>query len=77
MTYDEATAYLRDLIGSRDWVGFLVIIRATPLTLGESKTQISDTKEFVRTLTLSKVQQEQLTDGDAAQEDQERAWLLA
>ena len=42
-----------------------------PLTLGESKTQISDAKEFVRTLTLSKVQQEQLTDGDAAQEDQE------
>ena len=71
MTYDEAAAYLRDLICSRDWVGFLVIIRATPLTFGESKMQISDAKEFIQTLTLSKVQQEQLTDRDAAQEGQE------
>ena len=47
MTNDEATIYLRDLIGSRDWVGFPVIIRVTPLTLGESRMQISDTKEFV------------------------------
>ena len=45
--------------------------------LGESKMQISDAKELVQTLTLSKVQQEQLTDGDAAREDQEWAWFLA
>ena len=36
---------------------------------------ISDAKEFIWTLTLSKTQQEQLTNGDAAREDQERAWL--
>ena len=66
MTYDEAATYLRDLVGSRDWVGFPIIIRATPFTLGEGKMQISDTKEFIRTLTLSRTQQEQLTDGDAA-----------
>ena len=44
MTYDEAAAYLRDLVCSPDWVGFLVIIRATPLMFGESKMQISDAK---------------------------------
>ena len=65
MTYEEAATYLRDFIGSRDWVGFPVIIRATPLTLGKSKMRISDAKEFVQTLTLLKAQQEQLIDGDA------------
>ena len=77
MTYDEAATYLRDLVGSRDWVGFPIIIRATPFTLGEGKMRISDTKEFIQTLTLSRTQQEQLTDGDAAWEKQDQAWLLA
>ena len=75
MTYNEVATYLRDLVGSQDWVWFPVIIRATPLMLGESKMWISNAKEFVRTLTLSKTQQEQLTDRDAAWEDQEWAWL--
>ena len=75
MTYHKVATYLRDLIGSWDWVGFPVIIRATRLMLGESKMWISDAKEFIWTLTLSKTQQEQLTNGDAAWEDQERAWL--
>ena len=60
MTYNKAATYLRD------WVGLPVIIRATPLTPGESKMQISDVKEFVQTLTLSKSQQKQLIDRDAA-----------
>ena len=47
MTYDEAAVYLRDLVRSRDWVGFPVIIRATSLTLGESKMRISNAKEFI------------------------------
>ena len=73
MTYDEATAYLRNIVGSRDWVRFPIVIRATPLMLGESKMQISNAREFVRTLTLSKAEQEQLAAKDAAQvkEDQE------
>ena len=37
MSYDEAAHYIRNIIGSQDWVGFPVIIRATPLTLAESK----------------------------------------
>ena len=75
MTYNEVATYLRDLVGSQDWVLFPVIIRATPLMLGESKMWISNAKEFVQTLTLSKTQQEQLTDRDVAWEDQEWAWL--
>ena len=73
MTYDEAATYLRNIVGSRDWVRFPVIIRATPLMLGKSKMQISDAREFVRTLTLLKAQQKQLAIEDAAQakEDQE------
>ena len=47
MTYNEVVAYLRDLVGFRDWVGLTVIIRATPLMLGESKMPITDAKEFV------------------------------
>ena len=79
MTYNEAATYLRNIVGSRDWVRFPVIIRATPLMLGKSKMQISDAREFVRTLTLLKAQQKQLAIEDAAQakEDQEWAWLLA
>ena len=59
---------------SQDWVGFPI-----PLMLRESKTQISDAREFIQTLTLSKAQQKQLATEDAAQvkEDQEQAWLLA
>ena len=56
MSYDEAAHYIRDLVGSQDWVGFPVVIRATPLTLAESKVQISDACEFVHSLTMSKVQ---------------------
>ena len=39
MTYEEAATYLRDFIGSRDWVGFPVIIRATPLHLGKARCE--------------------------------------
>ena len=79
MTYDKATTYLRSIVGSQDWVRFPVVIRATPLMLRESKIQISEAREFVRTLTLLKAQQKPLAIKDAAQakEDQERAWLLA
>ena len=47
MTYDEATTYIRSLVGSRDWVGFPIVIRATTLTLREGKAHITDAKEFV------------------------------
>ena len=56
MTYDEAAHYIRNIIGSQDWVGFPVIVRATPLTLAESKVQIMDAREFIRSLTMSKAQ---------------------
>ena len=56
MSYDEAAHYMRNIVGSQDWVGFPVIIRATPLTLVESKAQITDAREFVRSLTMSKAQ---------------------
>ena len=56
MSYDEAAHYIWELVGSRDWVGFPVVIRATPLTLAESKVRISDTCEFIRSLTMSKAQ---------------------
>ena len=45
MANDEAAAYLRNIIGSRNWVGFPAVIRATPLMLWESKAQISG--EFI------------------------------
>ena len=76
MTYDEATAYLNDFVGSRDWNGFPIIIRATSLKFGESQVRISDAKEFVWTLPLTKAQQEQLINEDAMREEQEWAWLL-
>ena len=47
MTYDEAAAHIRSLVGPRDWVGFTVVIRATFLMLGEGKAHITDAKEFV------------------------------
>ena len=56
MPYDEAAHYIRNIVGSRDWVGFPVIVRATPLTLAESKAWIADAREFVRSLTMSKAQ---------------------
>ena len=59
MTYNEAATHSRSLVGPRDWVGFPVIIRATPLTIGEGKAHITDAKEFIRTLALMKVQPEQ------------------
>ena len=49
----------RSLVGSRDWVGFPVIIKAIPLMLGEGKAHITNAKEFIRTLTFTKVQWEQ------------------
>ena len=39
MTYHKVATYLRDLIGSRDWVGFPVIIRATPWCLGKARCE--------------------------------------
>ena len=56
MSYDEAAHYIRDIVGSQDWVGFPVVIRATPLTLTESKARIADAHEFVHLLTMSKAQ---------------------
>ena len=56
MPYDEAAHYIRNIVGSRDWVGFPVVVRATPLTLAESKARIADAREFVRSLTMSKAQ---------------------
>ena len=47
MTYDEATAHIRSLVGSRDWVGFPIVNRGTPLTLGEGKAHITNAKEFI------------------------------
>ena len=56
MSYDEAAHYIRNIVGSRDWVGFPVVVRATPLTLAESKVRITGAREFVRSLTMSKAQ---------------------
>ena len=77
MTYDEATTYIRSLVGSRDWVRFPIIIKATPLTLREGKAHITNTKEFVRTLSLMKVQQEQQIFNDMQLTSRERAWWMA
>ena len=56
MSYNKAAHYIQNIVGSRVWVGFPVIVRATPLTLAESKARITDTREFVHSLTMSKVQ---------------------
>ena len=47
MMYDEAATHIRSLVGSRDWVRFPVVIRATLLTLNEGKAHITDAKEFI------------------------------
>ena len=79
MTYDEAAAHIRSLVGPRDWVGFPIVIRATPLTLTlrEGKVHITDAKEFVQTLALTKVQPEQQVFDNTEPTSQERAWWLA
>ena len=77
MTYDEAGTHIRSLVDSRDWVRFPVVIRATLLTLSEGKAHITDAKEFIRTLTLTRVQQDQQIVDDAEPTSQERAWWLA
>ena len=77
MTYDKATTHIRSLVGPRDCVGFPVIIRATPLTLGEGKAHITDAKEFIQTLALMKVQPEQQVFDNTELTSQERAWWLA
>ena len=69
MPYDEAAHYIRNIVGSRDWVGFPVVVRATPLTLAESKARIADAREFVRSLTMSKAQ---LDHQEAQRADDER-----
>ena len=56
MSYNEVAHYTRNIVGSRDLVGFTVIVRAAPLTLAESKVWIVDAREFVRLLTMSKAQ---------------------
>ena len=56
MSYDEAAHYIWNIVSSRDWVGFPVVIRATPLTLAESKVRIADAHKFVCLLTMSKAQ---------------------
>ena len=77
MTYDEAGTHIRSLVGSQDWVRFPVVIRATLLTLGKGKAHITDAKEFIQTLTLTRVQQDQQIVDDAEPTSQERAWWLA
>ena len=69
MPYDEAAHYIRNIVGSRDWVGFPVVVRATPLTLAESRARIVDAREFVRSLTMSKAQ---LDHQEAQRADEER-----
>ena len=76
MTYDKAAAHIRSLVGPRDWVGFPIVIRATPLTLGEGKAHITDAKEFIQTLALMKVQPEQQVFNDTEPMSRERAWWL-
>ena len=56
MSYKEAAHHPRSIVGSRDWVGFPVVIRATPLTLAKGKAHIADARKFVCMLTMSKVQ---------------------
>ena len=77
MKYKEAATYIKSLIGSWDWVRFPMGIRATPLTLTEGKEQITNAKEFVWTLTLTRVQQEQQATDDTELMSRERAWWLA
>ena len=78
MPYDEAAHYIRNIVGSRDWVGFPVVVRATPLTLAESKAWIADAREFVRSLTMSKAQldHQEAQRADAERERAERALAL-
>ena len=80
MSYDKAAHYIRNIVSSRDWVGFPVIVRATPLTLAESKARIADAREFFRSLTMSKAQldhQESLrADAEQEQADAEREWAI-
>ena len=77
MTYHKAATHIRSLVGSRDWVGFPTVIRATPLTLGKGKAHITNAKEFERTLALRKVQQQQQVFDNMEPTSQERAWWLA
>ena len=77
MTYDEAATHIRSPVGPRDWVRFPVIIRATPLMLREGKAHITNTKEFVQTLALSRVPQEQQVANDMELTNQEHTWWLA
>ena len=86
MSYDKAAHYIRNIVGSRDWVEFPVVIRATPLTLAEGKVQIADAREFIRSLTMSKAQLDyaQTQEVLRANAEQERAlrmeftwWLQA
>ena len=77
MTYDESAVHIRSLVGPRDLVGFPVIIRATPLMLRKGKAHIPNAKEFLRTLTLSRAQQEQQVFDNMELTSQERAWWLA
>ena len=60
MACEEATDYLRSIVSCRDWVGFPIFIKATPLTLSEGKARILDAREFVHMLTMSKAQLEQV-----------------
>ena len=69
MPYEEVTDYLSSIVGSRDWVGFPVIIKATPLTLGEGKARIVDAHEFIMSceFTMLKAQLEQAAAQEAFQ----------
>ena len=42
ITYDKAASYVRHLVGSCDWAGFPVVVKATPLMITEGKSQISE-----------------------------------
>ena len=76
MSYDEAAHYIWNIVGSRDWVGFPVVIRATPLTLAESKVRIADAHEFVHSLTMSKAQLDHAQTQEALRADAEQELAL-
>ena len=61
MTYEEAVGYLQRIVGSREWVGQPVVLQAMPLTLGEGRSHMEETRDFIQSLTLTKIQQKHLT----------------
>ena len=76
MSYDKAAHYIWNIVSSQDWVGFPVVIRATPLTLAESNVRIADACEFVRSLTMSKAQLDHVQTQEALRANAEQELAL-